>query len=87
MNEGFVWSVMKFSKDQSGIDSVASYRIKFEGDSILNDRTYIKIWQSNDSIGVNWNMTGLIREVEKRTYYHKLNDDGFYDMLLYDFSV
>jgi len=87
VNEGFVWSGMNIYKDLSGKDSVASYHIKFEGDTVLNDRTYAKIWQSNDSIGIYWNMTGLIREVEKRVYYHKLNDDGFYDMLLYDFSV
>jgi hypothetical protein len=87
VNNGFMWSGMNIYKDQSGKDSVASYHIKFEGDTILNDRTYAKIWQSNDSLGVNWNVTGLIREVEKRVYYHKLNDDGFYDMLLYDFSV
>ena len=87
VNEGFVWSGMNIYKDQSGKDSVASYHIKFEGDTILNDRTYTKIWYSNDSLGVNWNVAGLIREAEKRVYYHKLNDDGFYDMLLYDFSV
>lgn len=87
VNEGFVWSGMNIYKDLTGKDSVVSYHIKFEGDTILNDRTYAKIWQSNDSLGVNWNMTGLIREVEKRVYYHKLNDDGFYDKLLYDFSV
>ena len=87
VNQGFVWSGMNIYKDQSGKDSVASYHIKFEGDTILNDRVYAKIWQSNDSLGINWNVGGLIREVEKRVYYHKLNDDGFYDMLLYDFSV
>jgi hypothetical protein len=87
VNEGFMWSGMYIYKDLSGKDSVASYHIKFEGDTILNDRTYTKIWQSNDSLGVNWNVSGLIREVEKRVYYHKLNDNGFYDMLLYDFSV
>jgi hypothetical protein len=87
VSEGFVWSGMIIYKDPSGNDSISSYHIKFEGDTILNNRTYTKIWQSNDSQGINWYMTGLIREVEKRVYYHKLNDDGFYDMLLYDFSV
>jgi hypothetical protein len=87
VNEGYVWSGMNIYKDQSGKDSVSSYHIRFDGDTILNDRTYTKIWQSNDSLGVSWKLTGLIREVERRVYYHTLNDDGFYDMLLYDFSV
>lgn len=87
VNEGFVWSGMEIYKDLAGKDSVASYHIKFEGDTLLNNRTYAKIWQSNDSLGVNWELTGLIREAEKRVYYHKLYDDGWYDLLLYDFSV
>ena len=87
VNEGFVWSGMNIYKDQLGKDSVSSYHIKFLEDTILNNRTYSKIWQSNDSLGINWNLTGLIREVDKRVYYHKLGYDGFYDMLLYDFSV
>jgi len=52
VNEGFVWSGINIYKDLSGKDSVASYHIKFEGDTVLNDRTYAKIWQSNDSIGI-----------------------------------
>ena len=87
VNEGFVWSGMNIYKDQSGKDSVLSYHIKFLEDTILNDRTYTKIWQSNDSLGVSWKLTGLIREVERRVYYHTLNYDGYADMLLYDFSV
>lgn len=87
VNEGVVWSGMHIYKDLPGKDSVESYHIKFQGDTILNDRTYSKIWQSNDSLGVNWNVTGLIREVEKRVYYHELDYGGLRDMLLYDFSV
>ncbi len=87
VKEGVVWSGMNIFKDLSGKDSVASYYIKFQGDTILNDRTYSKIWQSNDSLGVNWNMTGLIREADKRVYYHELGYDGLGDLLLYDFSV
>ncbi|MGE0021018.1 MAG: T9SS type A sorting domain-containing protein [Draconibacterium sp.] len=87
VNEGFVWSGMEIYKDLTGKDSVASYHIKFEGDTLLNDRTYTKIWQSNDSLGINWDLTGLIREVENRVYYHNLYDDSWNDLLLYDFSV
>jgi hypothetical protein len=87
VNEGLLWSGMNIYKDQSGKDSVASYHIKFSEDTILNDRTYTKIWQSNDSLGVSWKLTGLIREVERRVYYHELNYDGYADMLLYDFSL
>ena len=87
VSAGFVWSGMEIYKDLDGKDSVASYHIKFEGDTLLNNRSYFKIWQSNDSLGVNWKLTGLIREAEKRVYYHKLYDDGWYDLLLFDFSV
>lgn len=87
VNEGITWSVMNIYKDQSGRDSVSSHYVKFEGDTLLNGRTYYKVWQSYDSLAVNWNLTGLIREVEKRVYYHELGYDGPVDMLLYDFSL
>lgn len=87
VNEGVVWSGMTTFRDSSGKDSISSYHIKFSGDTILNDKTYLKIWQSDDSLGVGWKLTGLIREVEKRVYYHFLNYDSYADLLLYDFSV
>jgi hypothetical protein len=87
VNEGVIWSGMNIYKDLSGKDSVASYHIRLNGDTVINDKTYIKIWQSVDSLARYWQIHGLIREENKKTWYHFLGDDGYADYLLYDFSL
>lgn len=87
VNEGVIWSGMNIYKDVSGKDSVASYHIRMNGDTVLNDRTYTKVWQSNDSLAEYWQIRGLIREENKKVWFHFLGDDGYVDHLLYDFSL
>ena len=88
VNEGVVWSGMNIFKRFVGKRFGGKLLYQIPGRyHYLNDRTYSKIWQSNDSLGINWNITGLIREADKRVYYHDLGYDGLGDMLLYDFTV
>lgn len=87
VKEGVIWSGMNIYKDLSGKDSVASYHIQLNGDTIINDRSYTKVWQSNDSLARYWQIYGLIREDNKKVYYHFLGYDGYADLLLYDFTL
>ncbi|MDP3915878.1 MAG: T9SS type A sorting domain-containing protein [Bacteroidota bacterium] len=59
---------------------------KFQGDSIINDTTYAKLYTTTDESLTNWKIYGLWRETDglkifkRDLYYHK-------EQLMYDFSL
>jgi len=57
----------------------------FDGDSIVADVTYKKVFSYNDKAHENIKYEGLIREHEKKTYFIPANSKKEY--LLYDFSL
>jgi hypothetical protein len=67
-------------------DHFHSYYIKFEGDVIINNRSYKKIYKSEDESQLTWKLHGYIREdSSKKVYIY----DEYYqqDQLLYDFGL
>jgi hypothetical protein len=62
-----------------------STNIQFAQDTIVGDKVYKKVWESNDSASKNWNKIGIIREDSNKTYYRPSGLSV--DCLLYDFSL
>ena len=62
-----------------------SYAYKFDGDSIINNLTYQKLYQTADENRTNWNFCGLLREDDNHKVYMRKNDGQ--DGILYDFSL
>lgn len=73
------WNVLASGMPQSTSTEI----FWFEGDSIINDKTYQKFWVSRDSLH-NRRFEGLMREESKVVYYIQPgNNEG----VLYDFNV
>src|SRR5574343_1762835 len=45
--------------------------IKFEGDTLVNDTLYKKVWQSKDSLKTKWGHLGFVREVADSGLYYR----------------
>lgn len=69
---------------QNGCAAESNY-IKFAEDTLINDYRYKKIFQSKDSLGLNWVDIGFVREQDNKVY--AINNEGDYERLLYDFNV
>jgi hypothetical protein len=85
VNANTQWAGLNVKFTNTAADSLFSYSIRFEGDTICNYIPYTKIWQSSDSLSEHWKLYGLIREEYKKTWYLPL--DEVEEHLLYDFSV
>lgn len=64
---------------------LANTALKFKGDSIINDTTYIKLYRSEDESLLKWNLYGLWRETMDKKIFSR---DLFHqtEKLLYNFS-
>lgn len=69
---------------QNGCAAESNY-IKFAEDTLINDYRYKKIFQSKDSLGLNWVNIGFIREQDNKVYAINKNFDS--EKLLYDFNA
>lgn len=88
VNPNVIWSEMAISGNIDAPDSLESYRIRFEGDTLLGDWNYTKVWKSTDSLQTNWELIGLIQEENRKVWFHYLwDEETFFDVLLYDFSL
>jgi len=58
---------------------------KFEGDTIINNTNYLKIYESAQEIPVNWTFRGGIREESKKVW--TVYSNGSDETILYDFSL
>ena len=65
--------------------NVKTEYVYFEGDSIIENIAYKKVFLCDDELHKNIKYQGLIREQEKKTYFIPVNSDTEY--LLYDFSL
>ena len=59
--------------------------VYFDGDSIVGEHTYKKVFSCKDRLHEHIQYIGLIREQEEKTYYIKVDSEKEY--LLYDFSL
>ena len=84
--EGYNWNVVNRSASMDDSNSVKYKTIKqkFEGDSIINDVTYKKLWQSTDDELADYELIGLIREdAENEKVWAYVGDKEY---LVYDFA-
>lgn len=82
LNEDLRWNMIF-----SGWGPTHSFTIKFEGDTILNNLTYKKVYYSYDSLNVDWvRDEHFIREDDQqRVYTQSMYGDD--ERLVFDFSV
>jgi hypothetical protein len=60
--------------------------VKFQGDTIIVTKHYLKVFATSDSMQLNYNLIGFIREdISKKVFFRTLQDTTNY--LLYDFNV
>lgn len=83
IDETKMWSRMEYSLNPSWY--CTSYYHKFAGDTIINEHSYKKVWQSDDEDHLFWVHIGFIRENEEGEiiYRDKVDNEG----LMYKFNV
>jgi hypothetical protein len=84
--EGYSWNIVNRNAQLDGSNSInyKTIKQKFEGDSIINDVTYKKLWQSTDDELADYELIGLIREdAETEKVWAYVGDKEY---LVYDFA-
>lgn len=84
VKENSLWSTVRHGTEY-GYDFESHY-IKFEGDTMISDIPFKKVYRSNDSLMINWSFTGSIRETDSGSVYY-LSGSADMERLLYDFGV
>ncbi len=81
VKDGAQWNITRMSWQST----FNSHSLKIEGDTMINNNLYKKVFLSNDSLNINWEQTNdYLREDDmKRIYW----TGGFDEVLLYDFSL
>ena len=83
---GSSWSVLYYGLGTYNIPCcVSTQYIYFDGDSIVADKTYKKVFSCNDELHENITYEGLIREQDKKTWFLSKGFEN--ESLLYDFSL
>jgi hypothetical protein len=77
------WSVLHYRTGP--IPSVSTQYIYFDGDSIVAGKAYKKVFSCDDKLHENIRYEGLIRELDKKTYFIPKDFEAEY--VLYDFSL
>jgi hypothetical protein len=80
---GSSWSVLRYGMFPD--PWVSTQYIYFDGDSVVENKTYKKVFSCDDELHENIRQEGLIREQDKKTYFIKDNSDTEY--ILYDFAL
>jgi hypothetical protein len=90
VSESKLWSNLEYGTEQPENQNYQTFWIKFEGDSLIHDTIYKKVFRSDDSLHATWISYGFIREdSSKRVYIYgvpKYNTSS-QEELLYDFSL
>lgn len=84
MKENSLWSNVRHGTEY-GYD-FESYYIKFEGETVISDVPFKKVFRSNDSLMTNWYFIGSIRETDSGSVYY-VSGSSDIERLLYDFGV
>ncbi|MDR0762902.1 MAG: T9SS type A sorting domain-containing protein [Bacteroidales bacterium] len=80
------WSILSYGLGAYLVPcNVLTRYVYFDGDSIVADKTYRKVFSCNDWLHENIMSEGLIREQDKKTYF--IPKDSEIEYLLYDFSL
>ena len=84
VNENCNWSTLEIHCMPNG-NNYSTYFIKFEGDTVIDNLVYKKIWRCDEESQINWGFYGFIREDENQRVY--LKPPGYFEGMIYDFSV
>ncbi len=79
-----LWSTMMGPGGDCGNYYCWSYYTKVAGDTLIDEKQYKRVLNSNDSLMNHWSVVGYIREVGQKVFYRRMNTE--IDCLLYDFS-
>lgn len=84
VEENKEWNVMYVIFPGPGSDTLYwTNTYKFEGDTIINNLNYHKVFKSEEEIPITWTLEGCIREDQnKKVYFNKWGND----YLKYDFG-
>ena len=84
--EGYSWNVVNRNAMLDNAQTVIyqTYSEKIEGDTVINNVTYKKLWRSTDTELANYELIGLVREdVENQKVWAYVGDKEY---LIYDFA-
>lgn len=90
VSESKLWSNLEYGSEQPDHENYHSYWIKFQGDSIIHNTLYKKMFRSDDSLHMNWVSYGFMREdSSKKVYAYGIPTNYFSasEVLLYDFNI
>lgn len=87
VSEGKLWNTLSVTENgPNPWDTVYETKTyKFEGDTVINNTNYLKIYESDQEIPVNWTFKGGIREENKKVW--TVFSNGSDETILYDFSL
>ncbi len=83
---GYSWNVVNLNARPGNAQNIVyqTYSEKIEGDTVINNVTYKKLWRSTDSELANYELIGLVREdVENQKVWAYVGDKEY---LIYDFA-
>ena len=84
--ENYSWNVVNLNARPGNAQNIVyqTYSEKIEGDTVINDVTYKKLWKSTDAELANYESIGLVREdVENQKVWAYVGDKEY---LIYDFA-
>ncbi|MCL2511862.1 MAG: hypothetical protein FWF09_07420 [Bacteroidales bacterium] len=85
VNDNFSWATLLYVPCPEIWCNVRTQYVYFEGDSIVGDIVYRKVFSCSDKLHENIKCEGLIREQREKTYFIPYSFETEY--LLYDFSL
>jgi len=91
VNDNSSWATLQYGyswgADYAIVNALTTYHF-FEGDSVVNGKTYKKVFYYKDEQHTERFFEGLMREDKKKTYFINSSPDGnTVETLLYDFSL
>jgi hypothetical protein len=86
VNPNNSWATLSYVPGPETIfQNVFTQYVYFDGDSIIADKSYKKVFLCNDRLHENIHYAGLMREENKKTYFIPVNWTE--ELLFYDFSL
>lgn len=86
LKEGKSWNILSIGYTPDLTSYIAGTEIiKFEGDTLVNDTLYKKVWQSKDSLKTKWGHLGFVREVADSGLYYR-NSEGI-EWMMYKYNL
>jgi hypothetical protein len=94
VNENASWSTLSYvwGADNNGNSAIVhastAYHF-FDGDTVVGDKTYKKLYEYTDEQHINATLRGFMREENKKTYFvdNRFTPNFLLENILYDFSL